>query len=74
LTGTQRSGDPVVPVYPDSLRHRLAQAYIRRDSQPPFSPDWDAAMSLVEELEERLMRSLRDVRDRHRPLVPSIAG
>ena len=62
-----------MPNYPD-LHDRLEQAYARRDSQPPFSPDWDAAMSLIEELEQRLVRLNRDVRQPHRRLVPLMAS
>ena len=40
------------------LRCLLERACARRDSQPPFSPDWDAAMAHLEELSRRLGRLL----------------
>lgn len=43
--------DPLV------LRARLAIACERRDREPPFSPDWDAAMNEIDELTVRLARA-----------------
>jgi hypothetical protein len=40
----------------ETLERRLALAHARRDSQPSFSPDWDAAMSDVDEVTARLVR------------------
>jgi len=40
----------------ETLERRLDLARARCDSQPPFSPDWDAAMSAVDDLVERLAR------------------
>jgi hypothetical protein len=34
----------------DSLRHRLKMAIARRNEASPFSPEWDAAMSQLDEL------------------------
>jgi hypothetical protein len=34
----------------DSLRHRLRMAIARRNEASPFSPEWDAAMSQLDEL------------------------
>jgi hypothetical protein len=38
------------------LQRRLERANDRRDREPPFSPDWDAAMDEIDELTERLAR------------------
>ena len=40
----------------ETLERRLALAHARCDSQPSFSPDWDAAMSDVDEVTARLVR------------------
>jgi hypothetical protein len=40
--------DPVI------LAARLARARRRAADATPYSPDWDAAMALVEDLERRL--------------------
>ena len=37
-----------------TLERRLDLARARCDSQPPYSPDWDAAMGAVDDLVERL--------------------
>lgn len=34
---------------------RLERARLRAADAPPFSPDWDAAMALIEDLERRLV-------------------
>ena len=39
-----------------ALQRRLELARARRDSQPPFSPDWDAAMSDIDEVTASLAR------------------
>jgi hypothetical protein len=36
------------------LRLRLQRARDRRDAQPRFSPDWDAAMAEIEEVTQRV--------------------
>jgi hypothetical protein len=38
----------------DTLHQRLKRARARCESAPPFSPDWDAAMGAIEELELRI--------------------
>jgi hypothetical protein len=38
------------------LRLRLQRACERRDSQPEFSPDWDAAMAEIDEVTQRVWR------------------
>jgi hypothetical protein len=37
----------------DILRSRLERARRRLDDATPYSPDWDAAMAQVEDLERR---------------------
>lgn len=49
----------------ETLRHRLRVAIARRNEASPFSPEWDAAMSNLEELrtaarEIRLARYARE--------------
>lgn len=39
-----------------ALEERLELARARRDAQPAYSPDWDAAMGDIDELTERLAR------------------
>lgn len=39
---------------PDDLRRRLARARARLEAAAPYSPDWDAAMAEIEEIEGRL--------------------
>ena len=41
---------------PATLRLRLESARARRDREPPFSPDWDAAMEEIADLTVRLQR------------------
>jgi hypothetical protein len=36
--------------HPETLSHRLEIAIARRDEASPFSPEWDAAMSHLDEL------------------------
>ena len=36
--------------HPETLGRRLAVAIARRDEASPFSPEWDAAMSHLDEL------------------------
>ena len=36
------------------LERQLEQARARRDREPAFSPDWDAAMAQVEDLSRQL--------------------
>ena len=43
-----------MPEDPEILAQRLRRARIRAEEAPPFSPDWDAAMAAVEDLERRL--------------------
>lgn len=45
-----------MPDDPLVLRARLAIAFERRDREPPFSPDWDAAMNEIDDLTARLAR------------------
>jgi hypothetical protein len=45
---------------PDILRDRLEAACARRDREPQFSPDWDAAMDEIEDLTTRLARNEDD--------------
>jgi hypothetical protein len=49
----------------ESLRRRLRRAIERRDDAVSFSPDWDAAMSEIDELraDSRLLRLRRLERD-----------
>jgi len=43
-----------VAVPPDVLRQQLTRARWRLRMAAPFSPEWDAALTAVEELERRL--------------------
>ena len=43
-----------MPDDPVLLAARLNRARLRAADAPPFSPDWDAAMALIEDLERRL--------------------
>ena len=43
-----------MPDDPVLLAARLDRARLRAADAPPFSPDWDAAMALIEDLERRL--------------------
>ena len=43
-----------MPDDPKLLTARLQRARVRLDAAPPYSPDWDAAMALIEEIERRL--------------------
>ena len=43
-----------MPDDPVLLAARLERARKRAMDAPPFSPDWDAAMALIEDLERRL--------------------
>lgn len=43
-----------MPDDPNLLIARLQRARQRLDAAPPYSPDWDAAMALIEEIERRL--------------------
>lgn len=43
-----------MPDDPTLLIARLQRARQRLDAAPPYSPDWDAAMALIEEIERRL--------------------
>jgi hypothetical protein len=49
-----------------ALERRLVLARARRDSQPSFSPDWDAAMSDIDEVTARLARLAILARSLHR--------
>lgn len=44
-----------MPDDPVLLVARLERARLRAADAPPFSPDWDAAMALIEDLERRLV-------------------
>ena len=43
-----------MPDDPIILQSRLARAHHRAEEAPAYSPDWDAAMALIEDLERRL--------------------
>jgi hypothetical protein len=43
-----------MPDDPTILSARLVRARRRLADAPPYSPDWDAAMALIEDLERRL--------------------
>lgn len=58
--------DPVTGAKQDDLRRRLAQARARLEGAVPYSPDWDAAMAELEEL-ERFLRQL-DASPKERPV------
>jgi hypothetical protein len=47
------------------LQSRLRRARERRDSQPPFSPDWDAAMAEIEDVSRLVWRHVPV--SRHQP-------
>lgn len=49
-----------MPEDPEILTQRLRRARIRAEDAPPFSPDWDAAMAAVEDLERRLRAATRE--------------
>lgn len=40
----------------DALRRRLELARARRDREPAYSPDWDAAVADIEEIMAKLAR------------------
>lgn len=40
----------------ERIKQRLELAHARRDSQPLYSPDWDAAMGDIDELTATLAR------------------
>lgn len=44
-----------MPDDPAILLARLERARRRAADAPPYSPDWDAAMALIEDLERRLI-------------------
>ena len=54
-----------------ALERRLELARARRDSQPSYSPDWDAAMSDIDEVTARLARLAILARAQHRISVPA---
>jgi hypothetical protein len=43
-----------MPDDPKILTARLDRARRRLADAPPYSPDWDAAMALIEDLERRI--------------------
>jgi hypothetical protein len=44
-----------MPDDPQILQLRLERARRRAADSPAFSPDWDAAMALIEDIERRLV-------------------
>jgi hypothetical protein len=59
----------------ETLERRLALAHARCRSQPSFSPDWDAAMSDVDEVTARLVRLDEPGRTAgHRALVQPVTS
>jgi hypothetical protein len=59
-----------MPDDPTLLAARLDRARRRAESSPAYSPDWDAAMALIEDLERRLA----DLGDNARDLARDDAG
>ena len=59
-----------MPDDPVLLVARLERARLRAADAPPFSPDWDASMALIEDLERRLA----DLGDGTRELTREDAG
>ncbi|HEU5203745.1 MAG TPA: hypothetical protein VFU17_05560 [Candidatus Limnocylindrales bacterium] len=59
-----------MPDDPTLLAARLDRARRRAESSPAYSPDWDAAMALIEDLERRLA----DLGDTARDLTRDDAG
>ena len=54
---TARDAPPIVAFMPDdtdTLHRRLLEARARRDGATRGSPEWDAAMDYVEDIERRL--------------------
>ncbi len=49
------------------LRLRLQRACDRRDAQPAYSPDWDAAMAEIEEVTQRVWHFVPE--DRREPVA-----
>ena len=49
-----------MPDDPQLLQLRLERARQRAAESPAYSPDWDAAMALIEDIERRLV-SLADL-------------
>jgi hypothetical protein len=47
-----------MPEDPDLLNRRLEHARRRLTDAAPQSPDWDAAMDAIEDLEQRLLVAL----------------
>ena len=43
-----------MPDDPQFLLARLRRARLRAADSPAYSPDWDAAMALIEDIERRL--------------------
>lgn len=57
LLGAGCSNAPLRPRHspsPDELGRRLARARARLEAAAPYSPDWDAAMAEIEDLEGAL--------------------
>ena len=52
-----------MPDDPVLLAARLNRARLRAADAPPFSPDWDAAMALIEDVERRLAEIGHDTSD-----------
>jgi hypothetical protein len=55
-----------------ALERRLVLARARRDSQPPYSPDWVAAMSDIDDLTACLARLAILARALHRVPVTAL--
>jgi hypothetical protein len=60
-----------MPDDPQVLIARLKRAHQRAADAPAYSPDWDAAMALIEDLERRIAE-LREAQRDDAPLATPI--
>ena len=59
-----------MPDDPQVLLARLRRARLRAEESPAYSPDWDAAMALIEDIERRLADLGESARDEATLTVP----
>ncbi len=56
MTAQSRPARLIVMDTRETLERRLERARARCEEQPPYSPDWDAAMDEIEDLIVRIER------------------
>jgi hypothetical protein len=64
-------GQEMAVIERPELELRLLRARARIATEPPFSPDWDAAMAEVESLEKRLLELEARLTPRPAPPAPA---